>query len=176
MSPPSDPRLPIVKPSPLQLRTLLPKRPRTRPSPTSKSCPTHHPSSNSSTRPMSQTHITFPTMHTPIHHVNIHSCRLRNILLNENSVRSLARGVPVQPMSYPPPRSGPTSPQAYYPSPVNMAFAAIPIAGPPPQMVQQQQQQQYQHLQQKRAPELEDDQGPKKKARATKAKGSEPSG
>ncbi|KAH9927146.1 Clavaminate synthase-like protein [Epithele typhae] len=71
------------------------------------------------------------------------------------------------PYPQPPPRGapslrerGPASPQGYYAHPVNMAFAAIPLAAPPA-------------VQQKRAPEPADDDqaGPKsKKARAAKPK------
>ncbi|KAI0363568.1 Clavaminate synthase-like protein [Pilatotrama ljubarskyi] len=74
------------------------------------------------------------------------------------------RGAQPQPMPVHAQRPGPTSPQAYYHHPVNMAFAAIPY-GPPPPMIQQ-----------KRVSEpVEEDQaGPKaKKARATKAKASD---
>ncbi|TBU36134.1 hypothetical protein BD309DRAFT_985160 [Dichomitus squalens] len=64
---------------------------------------------------------------------------------------------------------GPTSPQAYYPAPVNMAFAAIPITAPPPAMLQQPQ---------KRAPEPSEEEqgGPRaKKPKATKSKAPESS-
>ncbi|OSC98672.1 Clavaminate synthase-like protein [Trametes coccinea BRFM310] len=75
-----------------------------------------------------------------------------------------ARGTPSQAMPVPAQRAGPASPQAYYHPPVNMTFAAIPIAAPP--MLQQP----------KRASEsVEEEQtGPKaKKARAPKAKASD---
>ncbi|TBU31981.1 Clavaminate synthase-like protein [Dichomitus squalens] len=72
-------------------------------------------------------------------------------------------------MAVHPQNHGPTSPQAYYPAPVNMAFAAIPIAAPPPAMLQQ-------HP--KRAPEPSEEEqvGPRaKKAKATKSKAPESS-
>ncbi|KAI0824650.1 Clavaminate synthase-like protein [Trametes gibbosa] len=73
-----------------------------------------------------------------------------------------SRATPSQPMPLPAHRPGPTSPQGYYHAhpPMNMAFAAIPLAPPP-------------MIQQKRASESleEDHTGPKaKKARAPKAR------
>ncbi|KAI0637942.1 Clavaminate synthase-like protein [Trametes polyzona] len=112
-----------------------------------------------------------PPQHSPYEHelgrapaAQQHPSYVPNAYMPYPYMHAPPRGPPSQPMMVPAHRVGPTAGQGYYHSPVNMAYAAIPI--PHPQLLQ--------HPQKRPSESLDEDSpgaGPKaKKARAPKAK------